>query len=126
MKKLNHLKTFESYNAINEEEIFKQAAAAVKKFATGKGSEEEMAKKKEEFESELKGAEEKYNANKDKFAKVDFAKLRKQAEDNAYMGSLDVRRSESDNLIYINYREGETGLQKVGGAAAANVRTKRA
>jgi len=110
---MKHLKTFENYSAVNEEEIF----GAVRKFATGHESSDDKQSAKKEFESELDRFE--AEASTDDNVVFNRANLEKQAAENNYLGSLEYRTSARDNKEYVFYKRKLSGLQDLAGKAAS-------
>ena len=122
---LKHLKSFESFATINEEE-----EGVFKKFFTGHASSEEKEEAKQKFMDAITSAEADLKKNPEDYAQsknweVTKEKLMKQAEANKYKGGLRVQRGGRDPRVFIIYDEGVSGFQKLASASAGEVNVRK-
>jgi len=122
---LKHLKSFESFALVNEEE-----EGVFKKFFTGHASSEEKEAAKQKFMDAINSAESDLKKNPEDYAQsknweVAKEKLMKQAEDNKYKGGLRVQRGGRDTRVFIVYDEGVSGFQKMASASAGEVNVRK-
>lgn len=115
---LKHLKPFDSFSTINEEE-----EGSFRKFFTGHSSEKDKEESKKKFMTALNSAETELEKNPDDYAQSKNwesakSKLMKKAEDNNYKGGLRVQRGGRDTRYYIVYDEGTSGFQKMASASS--------
>lgn len=112
---MKHLKTFENYS-INEEGV-------INKFFTGHDNKEDRNKAKEAFEKSLDEA--KAEVDKDPSSYVFLRDvLEKKAKEDNYRGGIRMQRGRNDKFFFV-YDKGITGFQKLTGAAAGSVSTRR-
>lgn len=122
--KLRHLKSFESFSSVNEEE------GKFREFFTGHASKEDKEAAKQKFMKAIEDAEKELMKNPEDYAQSENwetvkSKLMKQAQSDNYKGGLRVQRGGRDPRVYIVYDEGVTGFQKLAGAAAGEVHVRK-
>lgn len=121
---LKHLKSFESFGTVNEEE------GKFREFFTGHASKEAKEQSKAKFMTALEDAEKALMKNPEDYAQsknwdVAKEKLMKQAESNNYKGGLRVQRGGRDPRVFIVYDEGVSGFQKLATASAGEVNVRK-
>jgi hypothetical protein len=114
---MKHLKKFESFNTINEEE-------GLRKFFTGHDSAEAKEKAKQEFIAALDKAEEKVKTNPKEYV-FNRASLEKKAKDNNYKGGLRIQQGGRDPRIYIVYDNGASGFEELASSASGEAHVRK-
>jgi hypothetical protein len=116
---MKHLKTFEGFSSLNEEE------SKFKKFLTGHSDEESKEKAKESFLKALDDAEDSVNKNPEGYV-FNRSSLEKQASENNYLGGLRIQRGGRDkSRYYVVYDKGISGFQSLASAAGGEVNVFR-
>jgi hypothetical protein len=120
---LKHLKSFELFDVVNEEE------GKFREFFTGHASKEAKEKAKLKFMKALEDAEKELMEDPEDYAQSKNweevkQKLIKQAKEDNFKGGLRVQRGGRDPRIFIVYDKGVTGFQKlaIGASGEVNVR----
>lgn len=121
---LKHLKSFESFGTVNEEE------GKFREFFTGHASKEAKEQSKAKFMNAIEDAEKALMKNPEDYAQsknweVAKEKLMKQAEEDNFKGGLRVQRGGRDPRVFIVYDEGVTGFQKLATGAAGEVNVRK-
>jgi ABC-type Fe3+-citrate transport system substrate-binding protein len=109
---MKHLKTFENYSHVNEEE-------EIKKFFTGKGfgKDEEFEKRKVDFENQLAEIDAKVEKNPKAF-EYNKSKIESAAKSNNYLGSIITQKAKTRNTVVVYYKDGLTGAEKIASATS--------
>jgi hypothetical protein len=115
---MKHLKTFENFSSINEEENIRQ-------FFSGHKDKESKEKSKNDFHKALDEAEEEVNKNPEGYV-FNKESLEKQAKDNNYLGGLRIQRGGRDkSRYYVVYDKGVTGFQSIASAAGGETNIRK-
>lgn len=113
---MRNLITYEGYDEEVSEGMFQ-------KFITGHESSDARRQAMEEFIGALNQAEDLVMARPNDFAQSGNWErtkemLKNQARENNFKGGIDIRPSASNNLLYVTYMPGISGLQALAGSVA--------
>jgi hypothetical protein len=113
---MKHIKTFESFDSVNEWRVPSRASAA----------------DKQGIMDEIEWAIDEYNEHPEDFIEYDEDELRdsllQSAEENGFRGEIEIRKSADDpraanpGKLHIIYTPKNTALQNIGSAAGRSMR----
>jgi hypothetical protein len=115
---MKHLKTFENFSQINEEENLRQ-------FFSGHKDKESKEKAKKSFLKALDDAENVVSNNPERYV-FNRESLEKQASENNYLGGIRIQRGGRDkSRNYVVYDKGVTGFQSLASAASGETNIRK-
>ena len=116
---MKHLKTFESHEVKNHQELNEGLIEDIKKSVTGYETPDGKKKAMEDFQQSLKLAEEKVKEDPDKYY-FDKKAAQKAAKENNYLGSLRFFKLQGKykGKVSIFYLKGRTDFDEIAKGAA--------